>query len=434
MSGNRPLPTEDVRPFWLPHYATRVQPHPPPLVDAFAAPLVGCCINAEWMTHILGTTAILEWGDMWEGTPNQIQFALDQIVRIQDAMTCQCSCGGLSITRNTITSSFRFQLQLEFIANGINGVAPDRPDIYFDLDTADAGDDITRRENALCMACEDYVITIYEGILNTARDIGLEIAGVVGPLAFAVGPIAGLFAVIGVAALTHDLLLLLNNDNYREDITCCMRDGLAGIAITEANFQASLSGCGFTVPSLKDTMRELVEESLNDTGNYLSFVKSLGAYFSYAGIGLTECNCDFWEHVFDFRTGELGWTAYNAGDGFGPRALHVTGTGWGNHVHVNIDHLIQIEIAFPSRRILEVEVNAVHTHPPDITYQCKMPDVGGADFTQGQVKADSAPVLFLVDVTSTGLWISVSDEDPPRTNFQGHIRTITVRGTGIDPF
>lgn len=337
--GDDPLPAEELRQIWHPHYSTRSKPQTPPLAGAFDAPLVGCCINAEWMSHILGSTAILDWPDMWKGTPDAIQHALDQITRIQDAMTCPCGCTGISIINKTITESFRFQLRLEFEANGLIGVAPDMPDTAFDEDSGDDFGEAEIRQLALCWACTDYVNTILGAAEQTAVDIGLEVFGALVIPAFALGPIAGLAFVSGVITLTATVLGVFREESTREDIACCMRDNLTGQAITQANFEVSLVGCGFTFPSIKDTVRELVEETFNDQGNFLSFVKSLGAYHG-AGDLLSACPCDPMVETCNFKIDECGWVPQGGGPGL--LAEYDEGLGWDNAPGGAVNHIIAI--------------------------------------------------------------------------------------------
>lgn len=441
MPDRKPLATENDRELFVPIYGTRLEPKPPPLVGAFELPLSGCCINAEWMSHILGTLAVLEWPDMWQGTPEEIEFALDQIKEIQDAMTCECGGGGDSVTRINIITSFRFQLRRAFESGGLDAIAPDRPDTFFDEDSGDTGDDIQRRSNALCNACLDYVNTVADDALAIARDIGLEVIGIAGPILYALGPLPAVVSVLVGADIAAATYLLFTDRGIRRDIACCMRDALIGQTITEDNFEASLTACGFSLPEPREVIRDLVEFGLDNQGNYLAFVSALGGYFAASSIAVLACPCDFWEHTFDFTIDEQGWTAWDPGidtpspgDDFPARAVYLANTGWIHDTDPNIEHIIAIQIAFASTEIVEVIMDVRHVHDPDIRYVCKMPDFDAADFSDEHIQDDAAPVIFTPEITSTGLFCRVSDEDTPLTPFGGHIRTITVKGTGVDPF
>ncbi len=370
--GDKPLPTEHTRELYTPLYATRGKPQTPPTVPAFAAPLQGCCINVEWMSHILGTMASLEWSDAWEGTPEEKQFALDQIIRIQDAMACPCGAGD-RVTQITVTENYRLQLALEFNLNGLDGVAPDRPDTFFDEDTSDVGDDIIKRENALCMACIDYVHTLLDEGVSTAQNagIGIGLEGI--PIAFALGPIAGLAWVSGVIAITGTIVTVFQDPQTRLDIACCMLDGLKEKAITEVNFEASLSDCGFTVPSVKDTVREFIEESLNDQGNFISFVRILGAYFSAADLVPLSCPCIEQGLVCDFRIDECDFEVVLGPNG--PEAFYDGPLGWLHGPSGVINHLINIKSEFTQDHSFDaVRIFIKHTNTDDIKWTMRLFD------------------------------------------------------------
>ena len=372
--ADKPLPTEEYRELYTPNYATRGKPQKPPTAGAFDTPLLGCCINADWMMHILGSTASLEWRDAWEGTPEEKQFALDQIIRIQDSMTCQCGCIGTSIIRNTITESFRFQLRLEFEANSLIGVAPDMPDTFFDEDSGDDFGEAERRRIALCWACADYVNTVFSNILDFLQDTGQDLGIVLIPAALTIGLIAGVATLVAVTVIQHDLMLLFNQESTRRDIACCMFEGLSGQAITQANFEASLSACGFTVPSVKDAIRELTEETLNDQGNFLSFVKSLGAYFNVTDI-LAACQCDPMVETCNFTIDECGFQPQDGGPGL--LATYDEGLGWDNGPGGAVNHVIAITRPLPvATSFSAIKIFNVNTLGMDnVIYSFKLFDI-----------------------------------------------------------
>lgn len=357
MSGHEPLATEDRRALWLPNYSTRLQPRPPPSVGAFVSPLVGCCINAEWMSHILGALATLEWPDAWEGTADQVQFALDQIVEIQDAMATRCNVG-TSVIINNVVENYRFQLGLEFTLNGLTGVAPDRPDTFFDEDSGDIGDDIIVRENALCMACIDYINTVLDSAAATALDAGLTVGTSLTVPAFAFGPLSGVIFLATVGILTAGVRAVLNSESIRADIACCMFEGLRGKAINEANFQTALTDCGFFPLSDPEIIRDLVETGLDDQANFLAFVRAVGGYFSFAELEPLSCPCIEQGLYCDFKIDECDFEVFIGPTG--PEAAFDFPNGWKAGPSGVINHLIHIksefdeDIAFSSVRIFTV--------------------------------------------------------------------------------
>lgn len=427
MVDRRPLATEEDRELFVPTYSTRLTPKPPPTVEAFAEPLFGCCINGEWMSHILGALATLEWPDMWEGTDEEKQFALDQIVRIQDAMTCRCGTG-TRIIQKTVNENYRFQLGLEFNLNGLDGVAPDRPDTFFDEDTADIGDDIIRRENALCMACIDYVHTVLDDAARTAEDVGVTVGTTLFQPAFALGPMAGAAFVAGVAFLTLGAIAFINDPVSRFEIACCMLDGLKGKAITNVNFESSLSNCGFTVPSDVDTIREIVESSLNDQGNFISFVKSVGAYFSFADVQPISCPCIDLGLFCDFTIDECAFDAVLGPNG--PEAAYVAETGWNNGPSGVINHFIKIDSQFSEDiSFTAVRIFIEHTNTANIQWQVRLFDDVDTELLNQSITLPAAHTNHKFEFTEeTGvrrIELKVL-KTGLETEFNGHITAVQV--------
>ncbi|KKL71035.1 hypothetical protein LCGC14_2098970, partial [marine sediment metagenome] len=128
-----------------------------------------CCVSVpvpddpQWRAMFLGALWRLSLQTHWERDDNQSAKIVAARWReifheVSNNMgTCTPSD---AIIRRTINADFRLALNVEFTANGLDGIAPDRPDTFFDQDTGDAGDDVQRRSNALCNACIDFVNTI----------------------------------------------------------------------------------------------------------------------------------------------------------------------------------------------------------------------------------------------------------------------------------
>jgi len=354
MAHPSPLPTPERRQIVAKHYSTRDKPQAPPTVGAFDAPLVGCCINHQWMEHIAGSTATLEWEDAWDGTDEEVQFALAQIRKIQEHMNCKCG-GGCSVCNANSVANFRLLLELEFIANGLDGIAPSRPDTTFDTDSGDVGNDRIARENALCMAAADYVNTVLDDAVSTALGLGITVATTLGPIVYLVGPMAAAVFVGTTSLFGAAFSSFANDPDIRNDITCCLIDGLTGKTVTQANFKTALDNCGFTPLSDLELMRFIVDETLQDQSNWLAFIRALGAYFSYADIDPIFCFCTEPQFFCDFTIDECGFSPHDGPNG--AEAAYDGTAGWESGASGVINHFVNVhetfseDIAFTSVRI-----------------------------------------------------------------------------------
>lgn len=434
MSPAEPLPTDSRRQLAMPHYPTRDRPQTPPTAGAFDKPTVGCCINHEWMRHILGSTASLEWDDAWDGTPAEKQFALDQIVKIQEHMNCKCG-GGCLVCDTNATASFRFQLELEFIANGLDGIAPNRPDTAFDLDSADVGDDKVQRENALCLAVQDYVNTVLDDSVKVGSVLGLDFAIGVSPVVYGINPIAGIIFFGAISALTVGFAQIANDVSIREEIICCMLEGMKGEVGNVANFQTSLDNCGFDTLSGQELMRVVVAQGLADTTNWFGFIRTLGSYFAFAGIDPVFCFCTDEAFFCNYTIDRCGFIAHTGPNG--PEAAYVDDTGWEAGPSGVINHFVNIhedfgeDIAFTSVRIF-----LTYTGSSNITYDVTLfDDVGGVLF-QDSITVDNLETNHKFDfseITGVRAMHICALKTGLETEFPGFITGVLVEAD-IAPF
>ena len=348
-----------------------------------------------------------------------------------------------TIMRRTINADFRLALVVEFTANGLNGIAPDRPDTFFDVDSGDAGDDVQRRSNALCNACIDFVNTIADDAASVAMTIGLTTTPVILPIVFAIAPIPGAIFVAGLVLLNLIAQAALNDKELRRKVACCMYDNLQGQAITEANFAASLTGCGFGALSDEEIIREILEAGVNDTADYLAFVSVLGSFFGAVGEGALDCVCGIWEHTFNFETGdEQGWTD-RATDGR-PFGVFEAAKGWVSEwaglIEVGEDdERLYIERDFDSRTILKIQVFYTTTgvQGGSLRETWTTLKLVGAQQDQDAYGNFSTPSTFVNtwegsescdEIETTLVGDSASD------NSEAVITKVIVWGEGTDPF
>lgn len=74
----------------VPRYAPRIKPTPIPGAAFNEAPLLCLQVNDEWVAHILGLLEALDQPDTWQGTPEAIEAARDQVRNIMGAFN-QCT-------------------------------------------------------------------------------------------------------------------------------------------------------------------------------------------------------------------------------------------------------------------------------------------------------------------------------------------------------
>ena len=131
-----------------------------------------------------------------------------------------------------------------------------------------------------------------------------------------------------------------NNATARRLIACCMYNNLVGLP-SQAEFEASLSGCDFDAESDEEKVRSALNDVIIEGGLevYLTFIDM------YAGIGQglengdiepVDCLCDEWCYLFDFTTSSGGEfvSAYLEG-GYEVSAQYVGGLGWSS---VDVTH------------------------------------------------------------------------------------------------
>jgi len=244
---------------------------------------------------------------------------------VRDSMN-KCSQPAF-VSNTTLNATMRLAMRLEFATNGLNGIAPDRPNEYFNTDTGDAGDEIARREHALCNACYDYVSTISQDMWGIALGAGITIASFATPILFVISPIASAVAALATMAITQEVLDAVADEDNRIQIACCMYQALQGDAVTQANFKLALTGCGFTPLSQLEIMRDLIEMTLQDDGNWYAFVAQLGGHFAASTAAIAECICtETFCHEFDFTDNDGGW--YNRVADSRPFGVWQAGLGW----------------------------------------------------------------------------------------------------------
>jgi len=289
-----------------------------------------CCvgINEDWIPFIDGIIHVLTYPSYWVGTDEEKRLAIDQILELQIAMG-SCRCGGSRKDGLGVTELIRQDLKARFDAGGIDAIAPDRPDTFFDGDSGDTGGEIPQRQVALCWASHDYILTLAEEGFNLLLDVDLATAAVGFGLSVLLSPIVGLAFTAATRLLIELAEDAITSKVCVDAVGCCMYENLKGLAVNQANFSSALDSCAGLDPVCVPLVN-LMKTTLADEKNWLAFVAKMGGFFEGASQDLADCGCEVqWEQAFDFTASDGGWVT-DPQDGSGWGATYIPGVGWQN--------------------------------------------------------------------------------------------------------
>ena len=167
-----------------------------------------------------------------------------------------------------------------------SSVNPNAPDDFF---SGDGSDD---RIDALCTAVQMYVYSYVIQWVNKAS-VALGVVAVlgIGASLTIVGGIIASVLVAGLAYVTTIALAAMQDTDAINDVICCMKNSMLGEAITQANFETSLDGCGFLVGSNQAIIRDIIASDLGNLSSFLTFINALGDAFVFAENGVSLCVC-----------------------------------------------------------------------------------------------------------------------------------------------
>ncbi len=321
-----------------------------PFLGKVPIPAPGICdepcsvyrINVEWRGLFISAMRVLTQTDIWDSTdPDEIQAAIDQIQELIGMSPCRCSAGGGgSFTRNTLDVLIAIENQRIFDLGGLTLLAPDRPDTTFSEDSGDTGDEIARRDVALCWACHDFVASIAEKGLLQGADIQPGIAFASLAISFFFGPLVG----NSFGAVTQAIILgvseFMNGDDDISQVACCLYVTLRDQAVDQTNFMAGLDVCPDVSGTGAGFLLSLVRFALDEDDSWFSFVKSLGSYLPVTD-ALSVCPCDLVALcASDFTIDDGDWTAVA---GF---ALYDPLVGWGPSTSGGMNERVFIGVDF----------------------------------------------------------------------------------------
>lgn len=346
-----------------------------------------------------------------------------------------------NVMRVTINANFRMQLLIEFTANGLDGIAPDRPDTFYGEDSGDTGDDVLRRENALCNACIDYIATVADDLSSKVEAAGLTGIPFITPIVWSIAPVAGALFIGALSVLVLEVVKALGKDWIRQKVACCMYDNLRGVAITEANFNTSLTGCGFAALSDEEIVRDMLEAGVNDRENWLAFVNVLGSFMGSVGALETDCACGIFEHTFDFEIDDQGWETradqdrdfgvYTAGVGW--ESVFGFETVWAERLYVQIQD-------FDQRELLSIEsvfiVNSGSVAGRNASSEAVLAEVvQGTETWTNWPQPGEVRVLWEGLADADEIRVTMVDGWPGATAGRDYIlKAVHVVGRGVDPF
>lgn len=327
------------------------------------------------------------------------------------------------------------------------------PDTY-STDAGDAGDDIDKRQDALCFAVqgwihevcnymESFMLGNWEDALSVVSVGAGAIAGFTG---LALPVVVAAFAIPG--ALVVQVYLELRDQEYREYLICRMFDNLQGKdPDVRADFNAALTADPNPRPEpetpIANVARDLIEtylrSQLNNLDNYLMFAGQLGTAMDLVSDDVdSRCPCGEWEHIWLDGYGLGTWDII-------PYDIHPVGSY--NAVDdraegdclVNDGHGIRMSITFPARVITQIVMSISFFGNQASSARRSRIGIDG-DFDKfGDRAHGNGPAS---EVHDTGV-ISSNETDIVISNFAStlacaphyaYITKIIMRGEGLDPF
>ena len=411
-----------------------------PLYRPFTAPIPiptgGICdepcsvyrISNQWRGIFLGALEVLVQQDIWDSSdPVAIQAAIDQVQEFIGMKPCSClTQGGGSFTRNSLDILIAIENTKIFDAGGLDALAPDRPDTTFDTDTGDTGDEIVRRDVALCWACHDFVASVAEKGLLQGADIDPAIAFANLGIGFFFGRQFG----VAFGAVTRAIILgvteFMNGDDDISQVACCLYETLKGLTVSQANFKTGLDVCPDVEGLGGGFLLSLSRFALDDDDSWLAFVKDLGSYLAVTD-ALSTCPCERGPGCSnDFTIDNGNWTAV-AG-----LALYDPGVGWGPPASGGLNH--QIHITYTNDidwTVSQVRFTCSNFDDEDWTWVVETWDEFEVNIEQVLIvlpQGTTSHVFNLAGATNVRrLQLSiVADEQFPRDSVKGRIVSVEI--------
>lgn len=331
------------------------------------------------------------------------------------------------------------------------------PDIIYSEDGENAN-----RDHALCNALGIYVDMCCGAAIEHNNDenflLNVITAGL-GLLLFIVtlpaAPIVWL--TVGVAIATFSVgvwsaIVLQSNDVYedtaaRADVVCCMYSYLKGATLTNSAWLLSLTECDFGEGDTfnQDAIKDLCEAFLPSLDLYLAFIKALNTNVTYSKAGIQlPCPCEeSWSHVF--LSANL--------------PLCITEIQSGSYDEINNWYFGDIDNTQKSFNTMYLTLKSQWTEPTIITrLQMGFVTLQGNPFgtRASTIKLNNSSVTAATMLTGTGgtysldtgaisiaslniqwgvaIRVTLPEYDESELINRMEIRSVTIEGTGFDPF
>lgn len=343
----------------------------PPVAGIFDEPLRCYKVNEEWAKHIMGAVAVLSFWTAWEGSQDDRNLAVQEIMDFMIGEVCGMFLLRQNPTNNCLleqsvdggdnwTPAFNFSLcigggsdaalivyidiaitnienlNIAYIDAGLD-ITIMYPNVEYDASGQDAD-----RDTALCYAIQAMTEGIYnaaEAVINQQINRNQFLSQIISALT------GGFWASDGtlIAALSQSIVDSLFNSSElqaasdalantqaRRDVVCCIYGNMEGNTATFALWNTAGDGCGFAPGSDAALLLDVLTPIFAGLDAYLSWVTLLsdGVDLAIAGVMGNDClTCEDWLAVIDFSASDGGFV-----QDFTPLAqfagVWVSGQGW----------------------------------------------------------------------------------------------------------
>lgn len=453
----------------------------------------GCArINFKWLSHVLGAVQVLLEDDAWEGDPDDIWEAQQEIEKFCNELGNPCGVlwegtllrqnpddfcqleqsqdGGATWTLAFdyglcqsfdsvayYSNSAMFDLQLEALYDGTPGsIDGDAPDTLFAAGSDDSGLDGYWREVALCTAVGAYVDSIVAGYLETLGSYG-AVFNFASSLLGLFGPLGGILAFSGY--ILKDLAFAYGSAPFQNDVAianvkCALYNELLPLEINQDNLQQALNDIYPPPPSshegeISHTLRSTYRAHSKEI--YLKFLKLLAQGYRLAKADVLEpCDCQTWEKTFFGGEGDVdgiiaSYPVYGEYDAVNDWAIGTVRdiAGGTNYLQVWIQ-VYSSYVMHITRVQADIEWNMpVIDTDGDDTYYVVVSEVPPPDEIIQEVHTGLHPAATdesmdtgEIDLETTGFYVSVisrHNDASPGTSV-ARIKSLTISGKGLNPF
>lgn len=280
---------------------------------------------------------------------------------------------------------------------------------------------------ALCSALKHYVEIQILDTLNRYR----VAAGLAALAAGALGLGGGILGIVvgGIVAglvgyALSEIEAAANDRDAINDVICELLDLMDGVAISEANFVASLNSLGAGTGN-GATIVDILKGNKGNQANYLWFIDLLGEAVVATSTGYDDCPCsDEWCWNFDFTADNGSWVNV-PGTSYG---VYSSGVGWVG-TKVGTVYTAYLRRLFDTRVLTKAYITV--NCPGGITPGANVVLFNGAStvLLNSNLLLGNHTYVWEGEATSGELRVNPNDTT---VNFQ--MTSITLWGRGENPF